>query len=288
MGRLTFNTKDKKGNTLTSGSFEVKNQTDTEADLYIMGDIVSDGWGKWCDDDTCPADILEFLKELDGVGTINLHINSGGGSVYAGIAIYNMLKRHEASVTTYVDGIAASIASVIACAGDRIIMPANATFMIHKPAVGYFLTSMNADDLRKDADMLDICQKSILTTYMSKAAEGVTEEQMDSLINDETWMVGTDVTQYFDFEIEESNQAAACKSALFEQYEKTPKALFAPVQEETEDGDSGNGNLKAQVQVQVDVDAVVEKVISTLKNQDDEKNKKEKEEILAQLWKYGA
>ena len=68
-----------------------------------------------------------------------------------------MLKRNNARITTYIDGIAASIASVIACAGDRIVIPANGTFMIHKPTNGYFFTSMNADQLRKDADTLDIC-----------------------------------------------------------------------------------------------------------------------------------
>src|SRR5699024_3486255 len=107
------------------GKMEIRNQTETKAQLNIYGDIVSDEWGKWSDDDTCPTDISNFLKDLDGVSEIEMHINSGGGSVFAGIAIYNMLKRSKATVTTYIDGIAASIASVIACAGDRIIIPKN-------------------------------------------------------------------------------------------------------------------------------------------------------------------
>lgn len=73
------------------------------------------------------------------MSSINIHINSGGGSVFGGIAIYNMLKRNSAQKTVYIDGIAASIASVIAMAGDRIIVPANATMMIHKPSNSYFL-----------------------------------------------------------------------------------------------------------------------------------------------------
>ncbi|WP_330594436.1 Clp protease ClpP, partial [Clostridioides difficile] len=67
---------------------------------------------------------------------MNIYINSGGGSVFAGMAIYNMLKRHEGFKTVYVDGIAASIASVIALAGDRVVIPQNAYFMIHKPWIG--------------------------------------------------------------------------------------------------------------------------------------------------------
>ena len=191
------------------GKLEICNQTEISADLNIFGDIVSDDWGKWCDDDTCPSDISDFLKNLEDIQEINLHINSGGGSVFAGITIYNMLKRNNARITTYIDGIAASIASVIACAGDRIVIPANGTFMIHKPTNGYFFTSMNADQLRKDADTLDICQKAILQTYMSKTKEGVTEEEINNLINAETWMVGSDTTDYFDFEVEDSVQAAS-------------------------------------------------------------------------------
>ncbi|MBR9938939.1 Clp protease ClpP [Lachnospiraceae bacterium Marseille-Q4251] len=208
-----------------AGSLEIKNQTQTSADLNIFGDIVSDEWGKWSDEDTCPSDISDFLKNLDGAEEINLHINSGGGSVFGGIAIYNMLKRSKAKVTTYIDGIAASIASVVACAGDRIIIPANGTFMIHKPTNGYFLESLNADDLRKDAEILDTCQKAILQAYMEHTKEGVSEDAVNDLINAETWMVGKDVTDYFNFEVENSVNATACQSDLFDRYKHTPEDL---------------------------------------------------------------
>ncbi len=269
---LKFQTKDKKGLIRTSGSFEIKNQTDISADLFIMGDIVSDEWGKWCDDDTCPSDIIDFLKNLDNVSEINLHINSGGGSVYAGIAIYNMLKRHNATVTTYIDGIAASIASVIACAGDKIIMPKNATFMIHKPANGYFFTMMNADDLRKDADMLDICQKSIINTYMTKAKEGITEQQINDLVNAESWLVGDDVSEFFDFEIEESNQAVACSSAYFDKYDHTPNNLI-----------KGDEEKKATV----NADDVAKRVIDILDKREQDTREQTKTDLLKDLDQYG-
>lgn len=269
---LQFQTKDKKGAIRTKGSFEIKNQTDTTADLFIMGDIVSDDWGKWCDDDTCPRDIIDFLKSLDGVSALNLHINSGGGSVFAGIAIYNMLKRHSATITTYIDGIAASIASVIACAGDKIIIPSNATFMIHKPSNGYFFTMMNADELRKDADTLDTCQKSIVNTYMTKVKAGVTEEQINSLINAETWMVGNDVSDYFDFEIEESNQAVACASVYFDKYNNTPENLIQDKQD--------SRHL-------MNAEDVAQKVISILDKREQEKQDNMKNELLKDLDQYG-
>ena len=108
-----------------------------------------------------PGDVKKFLDQLDGTENINIHINSGGGSVFGGIAIYNMLRRNNAHKTVYVDGLAASIASVIMMAGDEIVMPKNATVMIHKPSASYFFTTKNADDLRKDAESLDTCQQTM-------------------------------------------------------------------------------------------------------------------------------
>lgn len=207
---------------------------------------------------------------------INLHINSGGGSVFAGITIYNMLKRNNARITTYIDGIAASIASVIACAGDRIVIPANGTFMIHKPTNGYFFTSMNADQLRKDADTLDICQKAILQTYMSKTKEGVTEEEINNLINEETWMVGSDTTDYFDFEVEDSVQAAACTSNYFDEYSKTPKALKQHEEPENKTLD-----------IDAIADAVMEKIKAKEANQRNLEKEKIKAELLGDLDRYG-
>lgn len=119
------------------------------AEMYIDGDIVTD---EWEDSDTSAAGFRDALKSLGDVKNINLHINSPGGSVFEGIAIYNMLKQNPAHVNVYVDGLAASIASVIAMSGDAIFMPSNAMMMIHNPwtmAVG------NAEELRKQADGLD-------------------------------------------------------------------------------------------------------------------------------------
>lgn len=259
------------------GSMEIKNQTETTADLNIFGDIVSDEWGKWSDDDTCPSDIAEFLKNLDGVDEINLHINSGGGSVYGGIAIYNMLHRSKARVTTYIDGIAASIASVIACAGDRIVMPKNGTFMVHKPSTGYFFTSMNADELRKDADMLDSCQKAIVQVYMNKVKDGVTEETVNNLMNAESWLVGEDVTEYFDFEIEEGAEAVACASDYFGRYQHTPENL-----RKKKEGEADTEEL---------INKAVEKSVNTIMKRLEDKEKAakeaEKNEILKDLDLYG-
>lgn len=252
---------------------EIRNQTETKAQLNIYGDIVSDEWSKWSDDDTCPTDISEFLKNLDGVSEIELHINSGGGSVFAGIAIYNMLKRSKATVTTYIDGIAASIASVIACAGDRVIIPKNGTFMIHKPTTGYFFESLNADELRKDADTLDHCQKSIVQTYMERARDGVTEQEINDLVNEETWMSGSEAAEYFDFEVEEDVNAAACASELFNFYKNTPESVKK----------QENPTISAEKIA----DMVMERLESRKQAEEQKKTEDIKKEILEDLDMYG-
>ena len=206
------------------GFLEIKNQSEEKAELYIYGDIVRDEWYKWSDDDTCPQDVTYFLKELDKSQNIDIFINSGGGSVHGGLAIYNQLKRHNGYKTVHIDGIAASIASVISCAGDKVIIPSNAQFMIHKPSVCLW-DNMNADDLRKEADILDVCQDSIMNIYMQNVKDGVTREQVEEMVNNETWFTGDKAAEIFNFEVEESYEAVASASSLYKNYKNVPKGL---------------------------------------------------------------
>lgn len=227
MKELKFYNKDRDGNTKVCGSMTIKNQTDSSADLFFYGDIVSETWqSEWYEDDMAPGDVKEFLDQLDGTENINIHINSGGGSVFGGIAIYNMLRRNNAHKTVYVDGLAASIASVIMMAGDEIVMPKNATVMIHKPSASYFFTTKNADDLRKDAESLDTCQEAIMQTYMTKAK--VDKEEIEQKVNDETWLTGEEAAELFDIKVEEENDAVACAgSSMFFCYKNVPTSLTA-------------------------------------------------------------
>lgn len=233
MALLKLTTRDRNNKLREVGSIEIKNQTDESADLCFFGDINSESLGEWqkyYPEDKAPSDVKTFLDQLENVSKINVHINSGGGSVFGGIAIYNMLKRFDAEITVYVEGLAASIASVIAMAGDKIIIPANAQMMIHKPSSAAW---GNADEMRKEADVLDGCQKVILNTYMQHVKEGVTEETINDLINAETWKTGTEWQEYFDIEVSESSQAAAAASDFYEAYKNTPKNLVGE-QETTE------------------------------------------------------
>ncbi|MDE3838654.1 peptidase [Bacillus methanolicus] len=197
---------------------EIKNQTDNSADLYFYGDIVSSWLGAWDDTDQYPEAIRDFLKGVEGKN-LNIYINSGGGSVFAGMAIYNMLKRHQGFKTVYVDGLAASISSVIALAGDRVIVPSNAFLMIHKP---WSWSSGNANDFRKLANDLDAIEEGIMNVYAENIKEGVDIEVIRQMVQEETWLNGLEAEKYFNIEVTEPNEAVACVSDYFKNYQRIP------------------------------------------------------------------
>lgn len=222
---LELKQKDRHNNYQAVGSIEIKNQTEKSADLCFYGDINSESLGEWqkyYPDDKAPRDVQDFLSEIGEVERINIRINSGGGSVFGGIAIYNILKKHPAEKVVYIEGLAASIASVIAMVGDRIIIPENAQMMIHKPMS---IARGDAEDFRKEAEVLDGCQKVILKTYMEKAKEGIDEESINEMINAETWKNGKEWQEYFNIEVTEQNLAVACRSEYFNGYRHLPEVL---------------------------------------------------------------
>ena len=187
--------------------------------LYFYGDIVSSDWQKWSDADKCPQEVADILAEIPNDAQLDIFINSGGGDVFAGIAIYHQLKRRTGLNVVHVDGLAASIASVIAMAGDDIIIPASAQMMIHKP---WAWPMGNADELRKMADALDGCQASIMEIYMTKVRPGVERGTIEEMVNAETWMTGRDAAKFFDVTVDDVAPAAACVSGYFEKYRNTP------------------------------------------------------------------
>lgn len=211
--------KNKKDN--LSNLLEIKNQTDNSVDLYFYGDIVSSYYGAWDDTDQYPESVKNFLDEVKGKD-LNIYINSCGGSVFAGMAIYNMLKRHKGFKTVYVDGISASIASVITLAGDKIVMPANTLFMIHKP---WCNTSGNAKELREQADVLDKIEEGILNVYSENLKEGIDIETIKEMVDEETWLTGSEASNYFNIEVSDAIDAVACVSEFYDGYNKVPKGI---------------------------------------------------------------
>lgn len=166
-------------------------------EIYIYGDIESDGYDWWTDEvirsETSANTFREELAKYADVAEIKLYINSNGGSVFEGTAIYNQLKRHPAKKTVYIDGFACSIASVIAMAGDEIIMPRNALMMIHNM---WMCAYGNSVELRKAADDLDIINNAGKQAYLQKAGEKVDEELLTRMMDDETWLTAEDCIRY--------------------------------------------------------------------------------------------
>ncbi|WAH38612.1 head maturation protease, ClpP-related [Alicyclobacillus dauci] len=171
-------------------------------ELYLYGIIESETW--WGDEIT-PNQFQADLNALGNVSQIDVYINSDGGDVFAGQAILSMLKRHPANVTVHIDGLAASIASVIAMAGDQVLMPRNAMMMVHNP---WSFAFGNAADFRKLADDLDQIRESLIAAYQDKT--GMDRDQLVALLDAETWLTADEAVQMgFADEIEQSKQISA-------------------------------------------------------------------------------
>lgn len=156
---------------------------ETSANLSIMGDITS--W-PWDDQDSSAMDMSKALANLPStVSEIFVHINSYGGEVAEGVAIYNALRSHSAKVTTICEGFACSIASVIFMAGDERVMRDSSLLMLHNASM---ITIGDANDHRKAADDLDVITELSKTAYLNHATESLTREKLDEVMDAETWV----------------------------------------------------------------------------------------------------
>lgn len=157
--------------------------------LYLYDEVASDGYNFWTgetvESETSANHFREELAKYPNVQTIELHINSMGGSVREGYGIYAQLKAHPARKVVYVDGFACSIASVIAMAGDEVRMFRNSMMCIHNMMDGCY---GNAADHRKCAEDLDKIMEGNRQIYLAKATNGLTEERLTEMLDAETWL----------------------------------------------------------------------------------------------------
>lgn len=151
----------------------IENKTSNEVDIFIYEEIGF--WG------VKAGEFVTDLQEIEA-DIINLHINTPGGLVFDGFAIANALKKHKATVNTFIEGIAASIGSIIALAGDTVNIHANAYYMIHNPMT---MAMGDSKDLERAKDLLDKLTDSLAEIYANKT--GKTVEEIKNLMNDETW-----------------------------------------------------------------------------------------------------
>lgn len=195
--------------------YSIKAKANDTAEISIYDEIGF--WG------VSAASFAQDLKDCgNNLKQINLHIHSPGGDVFDGIAIYNLLKNHPANVTVYIDGLAASMASVIAMAGNEVIMPENAMMMIHKP---WGIQGGDAEDMRKYADLLDKVENTLIPAYANKT--GKTPEELAEMLSAETWLNGKEcVEQGFADKLAEPLVAmASIKSRKLEDFEKMPNEI---------------------------------------------------------------
>ena len=193
--------------------FSIKNLSDDSAEISIYDEI-----GLW------GITAKDFAEQIKAVGDrkIVLRINSPGGSVFDGAAIYNRLRDHKPGVEVKIDGLAASMASGIAMAGAPVTMAENALLMIHNPSG---LVLGEAGDMRETADLLDKIKSSLLTAYTRKS--GKTPEDVSDLMDAETWFTATEALEagFIDAISEPQQIAAKFSGSVIAKFTKAPETI---------------------------------------------------------------
>ena len=154
--------------------YNIQNKAGETADIYIFDEIGTYG--------VTAQEFISEIKDLKDM-PINLRINSLGGDVFDGMAMYNVIKRREAKTTVYIEGIAASIATIIALGADEVIMAENSLFMIHNAWGG---TSGEAKDMRKTAETLDKITSELTDIYVKKT--GLSYDALAEMMDEESWL----------------------------------------------------------------------------------------------------
>lgn len=178
--------------------YQLTNVNEDSAELFIYGDITS---YKWYEDDVCAYDLAKELNDLEGKN-LTVRINSYGGEVAQGLAIYNLLKSYSGEVTTLCDGFACSSASVIFMAGTKRLMPKSSLLMIHN---AWTYASGDANELRKVAEEIDKISQPSIEVY--KSVSNLDEETIKQMMDDETWITAEEALSY-GFATEISEQSA--------------------------------------------------------------------------------
>lgn len=210
--------------------YQLTSQDEHNAELYIYGDITS---YKWFEDDVVAYDLANELIDLNGKN-LKVRINSYGGEVAQGLAIYNLLKDYKGQVTTVCDGVACSAASVIFMAGTQRLMPRSSLLFIHN---AWTYASGNADELRKQAEELEKITQPSVEIY--KSVSSLDESEIKKMMDEETWITADEAMSYgFATQVVEDNPQQSMKddmiSRLVHQNKKLEKQLNEKANEPTQ------------------------------------------------------
>ena len=201
--------------------FNMVKNSSTNAEIFIYGDIYSETYRGESD-----TSAISFKKELDALGEvkqIDLHINSGGGDVFESYAIYNMLQRHKATIDVYIDGLAASGASVIAMVGDTIHMPENSYLMIHN---AWSYTGGDYREHEKQAKVLKNITENLRAAYLTRDLT-ITEKRLAEMLDEESWIAAKQAISlgFADNLLAPSSAAASIDTSILNNYKNVPGTL---------------------------------------------------------------
>lgn len=200
----------------TPNGYRVVARSKDSAEIYLYGVIGTD----WFGDGVSAKQFATDLKALGDVKTIDLRINSEGGSVFDGKAMYSLLNEHKAKIVVHIDGLAASAASFVAMAGDEIEISEGGFVMIHN---AYMVAIGDAREMRRSADMLDTVNNTIIDTYVARTKGS--RKSIQTMMDNETWMTGAEaVKNGFATKMVENLKVAASVSHP-ERFQKLPAAL---------------------------------------------------------------
>lgn len=244
--------------------------------FQIFGDILTNNLERRTADDVCPSDVQKFLNTLKENEPCQFDISSCGGSVLGCLSIVGMMmtaRKMGHNITCHIIGIAASSASVIACAGDKLIIDSNSVMMIHLP-YSCDITG-NKNELIKEAHTLEQMEKSLVNIYKSKF--GISEEEISKLLEDETWILADQIDDYkIDCEInsvEDDNEKKMKYAAMLKRFNNLTYNIKA------------NFNMKEEETKEIEKTTVEETVASEPSNEEIKEEVKEevKEEIVEEI-----
>lgn len=239
-------------------------------EIYIYGEIGTD---------VTSNGIRKELQALNGEKEIAVRINSGGGSVFEGNAIRELLANHPAKIHIYIDSLAASIASVIAMVGDTVNIAKNGMIMIHD---AFLVTAGNHRELRKQADDLERINETVINAYLDRGVK-LSRERLVDMMKNETWLDAEDAKKYgFVDNITEPRKVAA---AITEEqkaiYNRVPKVLNEDVTgqlQEDEAKEIAERIVKLLEEVSDKLDIVIENTSKEEEQEQEEEQEKEQQE----------
>lgn len=219
--------------------FAIRAKSATKAEIIIYDQIGRSFWG----DGVSAKSFSDELKKLDAsVNEITVRINSPGGDVFDGVSIYNRLKQHKAKIIVQIDGLCASIASIIALAGDEVIMGEGALYMIHLP---WTYAAGNRTDLENTVNRLIDVEEQLISIYQKKT--GMDRSELKAMLEAETWLDADQALEHGFIDKKSDEESLPIAASVFDKSDwvkKTPKTYKS----ETSAIDEAKENLKKKIE----------------------------------------